>query len=109
MKRRPVEWLPAPDDDDDLDSDHKTMQFRVIDHWLAVDQDQLLLPIRVLDKTDVKVSEDGYTAVLKQYGGESLLNDMLMSEADLERGSTWELRRWQNRLEIEPIEDPDDS
>lgn len=107
MKRRPCEWLAAPDDDDEYGDTE--MVFRVIDQWVATDQDQLLLPIRVTSKSGVTIEGDGYTAILKQYGGEGLLNDMLMSEQDLERGSTWLLMRTDNRLTVEPYEiDTDD-
>lgn len=102
MKRRPVEWLPAPDEDDETD-DFQRIDFVVIEQWVATDQDQLLLPIRVIDKTGVTVNEE-YTAVLKQYGGEGLLNDMLMADQELERGSQWRVTRWDSRLEVEPLE-----
>lgn len=107
MKRRPTEWLPAPDDDDET-TDFAQMVFRVVDHWVATDQDQLLLPIRVLEKTGVTIDDEGYTAILKQYGGEGLLNDMLMADQDLERGSCWKVTRWENRLEVEPADVEDD-
>lgn len=108
MKRRPVEWLPAPDEEDETDSPFKQIVFRVVEQWVATDQDQLLLPIRVLEKTDVSIEGDGYTAVLKQYGGEGLLNDMLMADQDLDRGSTWKVTRWENRLEVEPADVEED-
>lgn len=106
MKRRPVEWLPR--DDEDEEPRVKSMTFRVVGQWVAVDQDQLLLPIAVEDKTDVEIEDDGYTAILKQYGGESLLNDMLMADQELDRGTRWRLWRDETRLTIEPTETTDD-
>lgn len=109
MKRRPVEWLGDGGEDDESTPSVRSMTFEIIDHWVATDADQLILPVRVLKKTDVNIeSEEGYTAILKQYGGESLLNDMLMSEQELDRGSRWTLWREGPRLEIEPAGDLDD-
>lgn len=103
MKRRPVEWLAAPGEEDD--NPVRSMTFTIIDQWVATDSDQLLLPIRVKEKTGVEIEGDGYTAILKQYGGEGLLNDMLMSDQDFERGSTWTLWRREQLLQIEPAEE----
>lgn len=101
MKRRPVEWLAAPGEEDD--NPVRSMTFRVIGQWVATDSDQLIIPIRVYDKTDLEI-EDPFVAILKQYGGEGLLNDMLMSDQDLERGSVWTLWRREGLLTIEPDE-----
>lgn len=98
MKRRPVEWLAAPGEDD---NPVRSMTFRLIDEWVATDSDQLILPIRVYDKTDLKI-EEPFVAILKQYGGEGLLNDMLMSDQDLMRGSVWTLWRREGLLSVEP-------
>lgn len=99
MIRKPVEWLGRIDPDDDRES--RQMVFRVTGSWVAIDDDQLILPIEVLEKTDVTIDES-YSGLLKQYGGEGLLNDMLMSEQDPEEGSEWVLDRYQNYLDISP-------
>lgn len=99
MKRRPVVWVQRPDEEDEVQ--HPEMTFEVVGDWVAVDRDQLLLDIRLLERDGQEV--DG-RALLKQYGGEGLLNDMLMSEQDLEEGSTWRLHRWQENLTIEPTD-----
>lgn len=87
-----------------MPDDGLEMTFRVAGEWVATDSDQLLLPIVVESKTTIEVEEE-YPAVLKQYGGEGLLNDMLMSDAELEQGSRWVLLRTDSLLTIEPIED----
>lgn len=94
MNRLPIEWLQARDLDDlpdhlDRDSYEQVLEFRLRAEWFGVDDDQLLLPISVLYKEGI--DHDGYPAILKQYGGESLLNDMLLDDQELESGSTWVL------------------
>lgn len=103
MNRRAVEWLAAPDEDDEPPEDGLELHFRVTAEWFAVDADQLLLPIEVQDKTTIEV-EEPYPAILKQYGGEGLLNDMLLSGQDLEQGSEWVLLRTDRLLTVEPVE-----
>lgn len=98
MNRRPVEWLARPDDDQD---ELPEMTIRIAASWVAVDSDQLILPVVVLDKTGINVNEP-YTAIFKQYGGEGLLNDMLMSEQEFEEGSEWLILRHHNLLTVEP-------
>lgn len=102
MNRRPVEWLASPSDDEDAPPDGYELTFRLAGDWFAVDSDQLVLPIVVEDKTTITV-EDEYTAILKQYGGEGLLNDMLISEQDLEEGSRWVLMRNEQLLSVDPL------
>lgn len=108
IERRAVEWVARPDpDDDSAPSGEQWIHFRMAGDWFAVDADQLILPITVIDQAGVTV-EEPYPAILKQYGGEGLLNDMLLSDQDLEQGSNWEMIRWENRLTIEPLELQDD-
>lgn len=102
MKRRPVEWLSNPSDDEDAPSDGYELHFRVAADWFAVDSEQLILPIIVQDKTTINV-EDEYPAILKQYGGEQLLNDMLLSDGELQQGSEWILYRNEQQLSVEPL------
>lgn len=102
MDRKPCEWLAAPDEEDDVKSSE--LSFRLAEEWIAVDSDQLILPIVVLDKTGMNVTEP-YQALLKQYGGEGLLNDMLMSDQEVEAGSEWLLLRTESLLTIEPRPD----
>lgn len=103
MNRRTVEWLGSPDEDEEYPSDGYELQFRVASDWVAVDADQLLLPIVVLDKSTITV-EEPYPAILKQYGGEGLLNDLLMADRELEEGSEWVLLRTENLLTMEPLD-----
>lgn len=102
MNRKAVEWLGSPDDDEDPPADGYELTFEVTGEWFAVDADQLILPIRVIDKTTIAV-EEPYPAILKQYGGEGLLNDMLLSDHDLEEGTKWVLIRTEQLLTVEPI------
>lgn len=81
----PVFWLQTPDDDDEETLD-PYLVIRVRDNWLATDGDQLILPIDVLERSGESVEETG---LLKQYGGERLLNDMLLADQELEPGSEW--------------------
>jgi hypothetical protein len=87
MNRLPVFWVGRPDDDDPDDVE-RSIYFRVTEDWLAVDSDQLILPITLLGRDGEEV-EDGKPGLLKQYGGESLLNDLLLADKDLEAGSEW--------------------
>lgn len=87
MNRLPVFWVPAPDEDDSEDWD-RYIAFRVREDWVAVDSDQLLLPVTLLER-DGENLEDPQPGLLKQYGGEGLLNDMLMADEDLEKGTEW--------------------
>jgi len=103
MNRLPVEWLASPEDDEELPSDGLELSFRLSDDWVATDADQLILPIIVQDKSTIVV-EDEYPALLKQYGGEGLLNDMLMSDQAVEQGSSWVLTRTASMLSIDPTD-----
>jgi len=109
MNRRPVEWLPRPDlEDDDAPSEEQRLDFRLAADWVAVDADQLILPIVVIWKTGVRIEDSsGYRALLKQYGGEGLLNDMLLSDQLVEEGSEWRMIRYENRLTVEPLDRDD--
>lgn len=105
MNRRTAEWLPRPDsDDDDAPNTEQRMDFRVAGEWFTVDSDQLVMPIYVIEKTGIEAGE-GYPALLKQYGGEKLLNDLLLADEPLEQGSTWRMIRYENRLTVDPLGD----
>lgn len=103
MNRRSVVWCQKPDPDDDDAPEEVHIDFRIAADWVATDADQLLLPIVVLER-DGQTPPDPYPAILKQYGGERLLNDMLMADQEVEEGTTWRLLRWNDELSIEPIE-----
>lgn len=88
MNRLPVFWVQRPDEDADVDT--RSITFRVTEDWLATDSDQLILPITLLERDGEEVNGgDGHPGLLKQYGGEGLLNDLLMDERELESGSVW--------------------
>jgi hypothetical protein len=97
-----VEWLAGVAEDEEMPADGLEMVLRLADEWVATDSDQLVLPIVVESKTTIEVEEE-YRALLKQYGGEGLLNDMLMSDQDLEQGSRWVLMRTESLLTVEPL------
>lgn len=110
IERQPVEWVPQ-EGEESVDAPHMTI--RVADDWFAVDSDQLVLPVVVLEKSDgngekKKIPPNGYRAVLKQYGGEGLLNDMLLSGEPVEAGSTWEIVRVGPQLDVSPVDLDDD-
>lgn len=87
MNRLPVFWVGRPDDDDPDDSE-RSIHFRLREEWLAVDSDQLILPV-ALKGRDGDDFEEPKVGLLKQYGGESLLNDLLLADLDLEAGTEW--------------------
>lgn len=86
MNRLPVVWVPAPDEDDPDDFD-RYVAFRLREDWLSVDADQLILPITITERDGEEI--DPRPAILKQYGGEGLLNDLLMADQQLEPGTKW--------------------
>jgi len=86
MKRMPVYWVPAPDEEDPEDQDHY-IGFILREEWVAVDDDQLILPISLIERDGENF--DPEPGLLKQYGGEALLNDLLMSDTELEKGTKW--------------------
>lgn len=87
MNRLPVFWVGRPSDDDPDDTE-RSISFRVTEDWVSVDDDQLILPVALLSR-DGEDFDEPQPGILKQYGGEGLLNDLLMSDEDLEAGSTW--------------------
>lgn len=89
MNRLPVFWVQRPDEDDPDDGE-RSITFRVTEDWLAVDADQLILPISLLERNGEPVGDGGKPGLLKQYGGEGLLNDLLLdAEQDVEPGATF--------------------
>lgn len=88
MKRIPTVWVASPDDEDP-DDDERSMVVRLREPWCAVERDQLVLPVTVLERDGSELDEPT-PALLMQYGGESLLNDLLMaSDGQPEAGSKW--------------------
>lgn len=104
MNRKETIWCPAPDEDEDAEG--HSLTFRIADDWLAVDGRELLLPIVLLAR-DGKDLSDPLPAVLKQFGGQALLNDMLLSDYDVEEGSEWVLDRTADRTVIDGIPSSD--
>lgn len=102
MNRIEVVWCPKPDEDDGPKAEN-SIEFRVTEEWVATDQDQLILPISLLER-DGNVLDEPSPAVLKQYGGEQVLNSMLLADQDLEPGSTWRITRNQRRRRVEPTD-----
>ena len=104
MNRMPVIWVPAPDQDDPDDFE-RYIAFRVRDDWLAVDDNQLILPISITER-DGKTLDGSEAGLLKQYGGEGLLNDMLMADQQLEPDTKWILSHQEGTgRTIEPLTD----
>lgn len=100
MNRRETIWCPAPAEDDDR-HDHYVI-FRLADDWLAVDGRELILPIILLER-DGNTLDDPFPAILKQFGGQSLLNDMLLSDYDVVEGSEWTISRTADRTVIDGV------
>lgn len=104
MKRLPVFWVSAPDEQE-TDDFERSITFRVTDDWLAVDSDQLILPITLIERDGEQLDEPE-PGLLKQYGGEMLLNDLLLAEQDLEAGTRWLLGHQEGRGRyITPLSD----
>lgn len=107
MNKIPVFWVPAPDEDDPDDFD-RYIAFRLREEWVAVDNDQLILPVSLLER-DGQELEGPQPGILKQYGGEGLLNEMLMSDGDLEKGSEWLVGHMEGRGRYaQPLPSDDD-
>lgn len=88
MNRLPTVWVEAPDEDDS-DDVSRSLVFRLRDDWCAVDRDQFVLPVEVVER-DGEDLDEPRPALLMQYGGESLLNQMLLdAEGQPEPGSRW--------------------
>jgi len=87
MEKLSVFWVNSPDEDDPDDTDHY-IGFRLRDEWVAVDDQQLILPISLTER-DGETLDESVPGLLKQYGGEGLLTDMLLSDGDIEAGSEW--------------------
>lgn len=100
MNRREAIWCPAPDEDED--AEQHSITFRIADDWLAVDGRELILPVVLLAR-DGNDLQDQFPAVLKQFGGQSLLNDMLLSDYEVEEGSEWVLVRTADRTTIDGV------
>lgn len=84
------------------------MTFRVVDDWFAVNDEQLILPIKLLarDGTDLDEPQKG---LLKQYGGESMLNDVLvelLQDGDeIDETTRWEIVHSEDRRTIHRLDD----
>lgn len=102
MNRIEVVWCESPEEDAPRDSEN-SITFRVADEWLATDQDQLLMSIMLLSRDGDDLDEP-VPAILKQYGGEQVLNSMLLDEQELEQGSEWTIRRTSHRRTVEPAD-----
>lgn len=94
MERLQVFWLSRPEDDDEDSNavgDYRAMRVRIHEEWVAVDADQLILPVTLLWRFDEEglFQESGQPGLLKQYGGERLLNDLLLAEKDPAKGTEW--------------------
>lgn len=107
MNRLPVFWVQVPDEEDQEDVD-RSIHFRLREDWVSVDSDQLILPITILGR-DGETFSDPQPGILKQYGGEGLLNDMLLSDEDVEAGTEWILGHQEGRGRyVHPVPSEDD-
>lgn len=102
MNRLTVVWCEKPDEDDPRGAEN-SITFRVTDEWLAVDHDQLILPIVLLERDGEKLHEP-QPSILKQYGGEQVLNSILLNDEDFEPGSEWTITRSSTRRTVEPAD-----
>lgn len=92
MERKRLEWISTPEPDKDDELGETWLEFRLAGEWYSTDNEKLYLPITVLDSPD----HDGepYSAILSQYGGESLLNDLLLcGEPGLDAGDEFRVTR----------------
>lgn len=104
MNRLQVVWCETPDEDaETVEERDRYICFRVTDDWFSVDSDQLILPIVLLERNG-ETFDEPVPAILKQYGGESMLNDMLLSDVELEKGSEWMISTQQGYgRDVEPL------
>lgn len=109
MNRVEVVWCENPGDEDEHPAERgeNSITFRVTDEWVATDQDQLLMMVTLLARDGEELAEP-VPAILKQYGGEQVLNSMLLNDQDLEKGSEWTIRRTAIRRTVEPADRTDD-
>lgn len=101
MNRVEVVWVESPDEDAPQGAEN-SIRFRVTEEWVATDQDQLLLPITLIERDGEETEDGGVPAILKQYGGDAVLNSMLLADQDLEPGSEWVITRTKHRRTVEP-------
>lgn len=105
MKRRPFEWLPAPEDDESA----PYIKFRIAGQWYGTDNSsqgsKAVLPVSVLDKQtpDVDGVSEPYTAIFSQYGGADLILD-LIAKGDFEQGAVYRVTRYQHGIQVEMVE-----
>lgn len=97
MNRLDVFWLQRPDEDEEdsnITTHYRAMRFRLTDGWVATDADQLVLPVSIIWRTEddgMVMEYDGLPGLLKQYGGERLLNDLLLADQEPKKGTEWVL------------------
>lgn len=101
MNRIEVVWCTKPDETDTAEQPTNSITFRVTDSWIATDQDQLLMSVTLLARDGTELAEP-VPAILKQYGGEQVLNSMLLSDLDLEPGTEWTIERTPTRRTVKP-------
>lgn len=101
--RLPVFWCQAPDEEEDVG--FHSLTFRITDDWFAVDSDQLILPVTVVARDGDDV--EPVTGLLKQYGGEAMLNDLLVEALNGdETPRTWCIQHG-DRRQIYPVDRSD--
>lgn len=100
MNRKEFIWCPAPEVDEGVHA--HSLTFRIADSWLGVDGRELVMPIVLLERDGEELAEP-LPSILKQFGGQALLNDMLLSDYDVEEGSEWMIDRTADRTVIDGI------
>lgn len=107
MDRIPVIWAERPDEEDEFGDSYLIVSLQ--SSWVAVDQDQLVCRVELVERDGTTLDEPE-EALLKQYGGEGLLNQMLMSDQDVEQGSWWSVHHDEvHGVTIEPVAGGSDS
>lgn len=102
MERLPTFWVATNDQEEEQAVD-RYICVRLRDEWLAVDDDQLIMPVTLLERDGEDL--DPEPGLLKQYGGERLLNDLLMADTDFEAGTEWIIGYQSNRGRyIQPVD-----
>lgn len=101
MNRRATFWASQPEDE----NERQSITIRVAGDWVAVDGRQLIMPVKLLMRNGEDLADDHKVGLLKQFGGHTLLNDMLMTdEQQFEEGSCWTIERTTETIMAQPTD-----
>jgi len=86
--RLPVFFVPRPDEDAEGPDRNPYIAFDLLGDWVAVDRDKLHCLVELTERNG-ETYDHPREGLLSQYGGEKLLNDMLLDDQPVAEGSTW--------------------